>query len=185
MAFMKDIKKNVMLLLISTAAFLVSSQVSAIPISTMPLITQYPSRDVCGGYSDEWSAKCVRDVDLNMIDGRTGNVYDPKGNFIRAGRGNLTAYKRAKAVSLLYGKALIAGDKKDYKAEIQIYTNIIEIEPEEIAAYYNRGLVRKNNLNDRLGAIADFRMAAKNAQRHNNPNFFKYSIEQLQLLGER
>jgi tetratricopeptide (TPR) repeat protein len=181
---MTNIKTSVIFLLI-LAAFLESNQGMATPISTMPLIVQYPRRDVCGGYSDEWSANCVRDVDRNMIDGKTGNAYDPKGNFIRAGRGNLTAYKRAKAVQILYGKALIAGDKKDYEAEAQIYTNIIKIEPEEIAAYYNCGLVRKNNLNDRSGAIADFRMAAKNAQRHNRDEFFRYSIEQLQSLGER
>jgi hypothetical protein len=41
--------------------------------------------DVCGGYSDEWSANCYRDSDGNMHDTRTGNVYDSEGNLLGVG----------------------------------------------------------------------------------------------------
>jgi hypothetical protein len=43
--------------------------------------------DPCGGYSDQWSANCRRDSRGNMIDGNTGNTYDPYGNPIRRNSG--------------------------------------------------------------------------------------------------
>ncbi|NJK53470.1 MAG: hypothetical protein HC936_12885 [Leptolyngbyaceae cyanobacterium SU_3_3] len=51
-----------------------------------PIIVPMPNPDVCGGYSDSWSANCRRDNDGNMHDGNSGNVYDPYGNPIRRQR---------------------------------------------------------------------------------------------------
>jgi hypothetical protein len=42
--------------------------------------------DVCGGYSDSWSANCRRDGNGNMHDGNSGNVYDSNGNLIQKNR---------------------------------------------------------------------------------------------------
>jgi hypothetical protein len=51
-----------------------------------PIIVPMPNRDVCGGYSDSWSANCRRDNNGNMHDGNSGNVYDPHGNLIQKKR---------------------------------------------------------------------------------------------------
>ncbi|NJM65618.1 MAG: hypothetical protein HC851_08075 [Acaryochloris sp. RU_4_1] len=51
-----------------------------------PIIVPMPNPDVCGGYSDSWSANCRRDNNGNMHDGNSGNVYDPYGNPIRQNR---------------------------------------------------------------------------------------------------
>jgi C-terminal processing protease CtpA/Prc len=75
---MKNSRK-ISIVLVAVTALLTCRQASA----QYFFIPWYP--DVCGGYSDEWSAKCHRDDNGNMIDGRTGDVYDKNGNFLRHG----------------------------------------------------------------------------------------------------
>jgi hypothetical protein len=84
--------------------------------------------DVCGGYSDDWSAKCRRDSNGNMIDGRTGKVYDSSGNLIR---GN------SESIDSLYEKASDEKRKGNYIAASQIYMKIISLDPQEAQAYFN------------------------------------------------
>jgi tetratricopeptide (TPR) repeat protein len=52
-----------------------------------PVIVPMPTRDPCRGFADDWSQNCRRDANGNMIDTRTGDVYDRNGNLIRRGGG--------------------------------------------------------------------------------------------------
>jgi hypothetical protein len=51
--------------------------------------------DQCG-YQE---ARCTRDRNGNIIDKRTGDVYDRKGKLLRRGNGNRTSQKRCKYVT--------------------------------------------------------------------------------------
>jgi tetratricopeptide (TPR) repeat protein len=54
-----------------------------------PVIVPMPTRDPCRGFADDWSQNCRRDANGNMIDTRTGDVYDRNGNLIRRGSGRV------------------------------------------------------------------------------------------------
>ena len=70
--------KIISISLVTFATLLTCKCASAVPVP--PIFVPPPVRDFCGGYSDSWSASCSRDDNGNMIDGRTGDVYDSGGN---------------------------------------------------------------------------------------------------------
>jgi tetratricopeptide (TPR) repeat protein len=74
--------KKISVALVAIAALITCRQASAqyYQIYVPPYMP-----DICGGYGDEWSAKCHRDGSGNMIDGRTGDVYNKSGDFLRHG----------------------------------------------------------------------------------------------------
>jgi hypothetical protein len=72
-----------MALLISATHLFSTNYAKAQGVMGPPIIVPMPNRDVCGGYSDSWSANCRRDKKGNMHDGNSGNVYDPGGNPIQ------------------------------------------------------------------------------------------------------
>ncbi|MFQ4141201.1 tetratricopeptide repeat protein [Chlorogloeopsis sp. ULAP02] len=74
--------------------------------------------------------------------------------------------------------------QKDYKGAIADYTEAIRLNPNYIAAYYNRGLVR-SALGDKQGAIADYNSALKinpnDAKAYLNRGVAYYALGNLQL----
>jgi tetratricopeptide (TPR) repeat protein len=83
----------------------------------------------------------------------------------------------------LFQQAFAEGEKGNYSAEIQIYTEIVRINPQSAYAYYNIGQVKKNKLNDRSGAINAFRMAANIFQQQGNDSMFRDSMAKVQALS--
>jgi hypothetical protein len=65
------------------------------PNSTEAQWISPPIVDQCG-YQE---ARCRRDRHGNIVDNKTGNVYDRKGNFIQRGNGKRSSQKRCKYVS--------------------------------------------------------------------------------------
>ena len=49
-------------------------------IQLPPPIVPMPIRDPCRGFGDSWSQNCRRDANGNMIDTRSGRVYDRNGS---------------------------------------------------------------------------------------------------------
>ena len=136
--------------------------------------------DVCGGYSDAWSANCRRDSNGNMIDGRTGKTYDSRGNLIPPNSQSVNS-----VVDSLYRQASDARWAGKYTTEFQLCTKIISLNPQEAQAYFNRGYIKRTHLNDRAGAIADFQVAFKLFRQQRNQYMTRASMEHLQQLSER
>jgi tetratricopeptide (TPR) repeat protein len=86
-------------------------------------------------------------------------------------------------VSSLFNKAFAEGEKGNYEAEVQIYSEIIRIDPQSAYAYYDIGQVKKNKLNDRSGAIEAFRIAANIFRQQGNDSMFRDAMEKVQALG--
>ena len=59
---------------------------------------------------------------------------------------------------LFLTKALKKGEKGDYFGSIYDYTSAIELNPNSVDAYYNRGWA-KAQINDHSGALLDYQMA--------------------------
>ena len=57
-------------------------------------------------------------------------------------------------------KALKKGSKAYYFGSIYDYTSAIELNPNNVDAYYNRGWA-KAQINDHSGLISDYQMASK------------------------
>jgi tetratricopeptide (TPR) repeat protein len=100
------------------------------------------------------------------------NQFDPPKNNSQHG-----------SVSALYQRAFAESDRGNYAAEVQIYSQIVRIDPQAANAYYNRGLVKKNKLNDRAGAIQDFQSAAAIYRQKGENSMFRDCINKLQSLG--
>ena len=93
--------------------------------------------------------------------------------------------RQSSLIDSLYEKASDARYKRNYAAAFQIYTEIIRIDPQEAQAYFNRGSIKQSNLNDRVGAKTDFRIAVKLFQRKGDDYMTRASIEHIQQLSER
>jgi hypothetical protein len=57
------------------------------------------------------------------------------------------------------------------------------INPEYSAAYTNRAILKKNKLNDRAGAIQDFRQAARLFREQGQTQYLQNMIDRLRQLG--
>jgi tetratricopeptide (TPR) repeat protein len=88
-------------------------------------------------------------------------------------------------VSTLYQQAFAEGERGNYAGEVQLYSQIVSIDPQAANAYYNRGLVKKNKLNDRVGAIQDFQNAAAIYRQKGERYMFQDCVNKLQSLGAR
>lgn len=93
--------------------------------------------------------------------------------------------QRNTLVTTLFEKASDARWAGNYTTEFQLYDKIISLNPQEAQAYFNRGFIKKQYLNDRAGAIADFRMAFKLFQQQRDKYMTEASMEHLQQLSER
>jgi tetratricopeptide (TPR) repeat protein len=149
--------KKISVVLVAVTALLTCRQASAQYMAPIFIRPWFP--DVCGGYSDAWSAKCHRDDSGNMIDGRTGDVYDKSGNFLRHGgaksqdqprNDNNGSYspspdrqmpeseRRALATSA-WKKGTEQLQKGNYKDAVQTFTVVINLQPSWAEAYASRG----------------------------------------------
>jgi tetratricopeptide (TPR) repeat protein len=88
-------------------------------------------------------------------------------------------------VSTLYQQAFAEGERGNYAGEVQLYSQIVRIDPQAANAYYNRGLVKKNKLNDRVGAIQDFQNAAAIYRQKGERYMFQDCVNKIQSLGAR
>ena len=75
-------------------------------------------------------------------------------------------------IDALYAKASDATWSKDHAAAFQIYNKIISLDPRSAQAYFNRGSIKQEKMNDRSGALSDFRMAAKLVKQEGNSDMF-------------
>jgi tetratricopeptide (TPR) repeat protein len=89
------------------------------------------------------------------------------------------------STSTLYQRAFAESNRGNYTAEVQIYSQIIRIDPQAANAYYNRGLVKKNKLNDRAGAIQDFQNAAAIYRQKGEDYMFRDCINKIQSLSSK
>jgi tetratricopeptide (TPR) repeat protein len=85
-------------------------------------------------------------------------------------------------VDSLYEKASDARWSKNYAAEFQIYNKIISLDPRSAQAYFNRGSIKQNKMNDRAGALSDFRLAAKLFKQEGNSYMIRASSEHIEQL---
>jgi tetratricopeptide (TPR) repeat protein len=132
--------------------------------------------DVCGGYSDSWSASCRHDSNGNNIDGNTGKVYDPSGNPIQL---------NGESIDSLYQQASDENRRENYIAASQIYMRIISLNPQEAQAYFNLGSIQQLNLNDRNAAIANFQTALQLFQQQGDGYMTRASIDRINTLTGR
>jgi tetratricopeptide (TPR) repeat protein len=124
-----------------------------------PVIVPMPQRDPCGGFADDWSQHCRRDANGNMIDTRTGDVYDRNGNLIRRGTGRLApstapaaAPKRGSAAgqtcegsaSTLDGlqrRGISLHQAGQWQAATACYERALKASPREPTVHMNLGLI--------------------------------------------
>ena len=69
----------------------------------------------------------------------------------------------------------------DTEGEIADYDRAIQIDPEYVDAYYNRGIAR-TAIGDQPGATADFLAAASRYQQQGKERDYQDALEQLKKL---
>jgi tetratricopeptide (TPR) repeat protein len=140
--------------------------------------------DICGGYGDEWSAKCHRDKDHNMIDGRNGDVYDKNGDFLRHGGaknqdqprsnnnrtyrpnpgssngGQIPESDSREIANLLWKKGNDQLQRGNFKEAALALTMAIKVQPNVAEVYGSRGIAY-GNLGQLQSALKDFNQAIR------------------------
>jgi tetratricopeptide (TPR) repeat protein len=72
----------------------------------------------------------------------------------------------------------------DYQGALADYNQAILLQPEISSdAYYSRANLKYTKLNDRAGAIQDFRQAARLSRKDGDSQVLQKVIDQLRLLG--
>jgi tetratricopeptide (TPR) repeat protein len=84
----------------------------------------------------------------------------------------------------LFSKASDARWAGDYATEFRIYNKIINIDSQAAQAYFNRGSIKQSKLNDRAGAMADFRRAYQLFRQEGNQYMVRASMEHINQLSE-
>jgi tetratricopeptide (TPR) repeat protein len=85
-------------------------------------------------------------------------------------------------VDSLYAQASDEKYKGNYAAAFQLYTKIISLDSQEAQAYFNRGSIKQSNLNDRAGAMEDFRIAFELFRQKGDNYMTRASMEHIQQL---
>jgi tetratricopeptide (TPR) repeat protein len=93
--------------------------------------------------------------------------------------------RRNTLVKNLFEEASDARWAGNYTTEFKLYNKIISLDSQEAQAYFNRGSIKQKYLNDRAGAIADFRAAFKLFRQQGDKYMTEASMEHLQQLSER
>jgi tetratricopeptide (TPR) repeat protein len=114
-----------------------------------PVIVPLPPRDVCGGFADGWSQHCRRDANGNMIDTRTGDVYDRSGRLIRRGAAPpAPAAPAARACSdggstpiSLQQRATALHQSGQWQSAAACYERALQVWPAEPTLHVNLGLI--------------------------------------------
>lgn len=81
-------------------------------------------------------------------------------------------------------RAWLKERKNDVFGALSDYDKAIEVQPSFADGYYHRGILKQDKLKHRVGAIQDFRQAAKLYRQKNQPEELKKVIEILNQLGE-
>ena len=71
----------------------------------------------------------------------------------------------------------------DPKGALNDYNQAISLDPKLASAYCIRGVLKQSKLKDRLGAITDFRTAAKIYRKAGKASGLKNAIDHLHELG--
>lgn len=90
--------------------------------------------------------------------------------------------KQSSKVDALYEKASDATWNKNHAAAFQIYNRIISIDPRSAQAYFNRGSIKQEKMNDRAGALSDFQMASKLFKQKGDSYMIRASSEHIEQL---
>jgi tetratricopeptide (TPR) repeat protein len=85
-------------------------------------------------------------------------------------------------VDSLYEKASDARWRKDYVTEFKIYNKILSIDPRSAQAYFSRGSIKQEKMNDRSGALSDFQMAVKLFKQKGDSYMVRSSSEHIEQL---
>jgi tetratricopeptide (TPR) repeat protein len=117
-------------------------------IITPPVTVPMPIRDPCRGFGDSWSQHCRRDANGNLVDTRTGDVYDPQGRLIRRGSAAAPqavpprcsgATPNGAAGVNDQGIGLQRAGRHDFALEC--YRLALRLDPGMLTAYVNQGLI--------------------------------------------
>jgi tetratricopeptide (TPR) repeat protein len=90
--------------------------------------------------------------------------------------------QRYTAVDALYEKASDARWAKNHAAAFQIYNKIISLDPRSAQAYFSRGVIKEERMNDRIGALSDYQMAAKLFKQEGDSYMIRASSENIERL---
>jgi tetratricopeptide (TPR) repeat protein len=90
--------------------------------------------------------------------------------------------QRYTEVDALYEKASDARWEKNYAAAFQIYNKIISLDPRSAQAYFNRGSIKQERMNDRAGALSDFQMSLKLFRQEGDSYMIRASSEHIEQL---
>jgi tetratricopeptide (TPR) repeat protein len=93
-------------------------------------------------------------------------LVDPGEDFQAGRREAVAQFNQAVTLNPRYTiayfmRAITKYQLNDPQGALADYNQAISLNPQYANAYYNRGLLKDEKLNDRAGAIADFRTAAK------------------------
>jgi tetratricopeptide (TPR) repeat protein len=135
--------------------------------------------DICS-YSD---TECTRDDDGNIIDNRTGDLYDNEGNLIRrARRVNQTDNNNHHETSHLQ-QGLTYLNQGNNDLALAEFNKVIGLNPQSGLAYTGRGTVYLK-MNDRTRSIADLKTAAQLFREQKDPKNYQQVTRLLRLLEE-
>jgi tetratricopeptide (TPR) repeat protein/S1-C subfamily serine protease len=103
-------------------------------------------------------------------------------------QGALADYNQCISLNPQYATAyinrgLLKNKLNDPQGALADYNQAISLNPKDAMAYISRGLLKFLNFNDRAGAIADFRTAAKLARAQGQTDNLQTALEALRILG--
>jgi len=152
-------------------------------------------------YSDRGNIKySLKDWKGALADYNQAITLDPKddGAYYNRGsikidskdwKGALADYNQAIAISpyhyqYYHNRAVLKMSLKNWRGALADFNQVIILIPYSPTCYNNRGILKEQKLNDRVGAIADFRQAARIARRQPYSTFaLKQAISGLHRLG--
>jgi tetratricopeptide (TPR) repeat protein len=80
-------------------------------------------------------------------------------------------------------RAFVYKQVQEFQRSLADYNQAIIINPKYSGAYGNRGILKYDKLNDRTGAIQDFRQAARLYREEGDNHSAQIAIRALQQLG--
>jgi tetratricopeptide (TPR) repeat protein len=139
--------------------------------------------DVTGGMADYQQALTLDPQDYTTYNNR-GFLKYKQGDL----PGAISDYNRAISITPKYpsafnNRSLAKYKQNDLKGAIADLDQAIAFRPTFALAYYNRGYMKATGLNDKTGAIQDFRQAVKLYRAQKNNKDAQDTITELRKLG--